>query len=44
MEKLNDVERAFLEGFKASGEGYNGEYPFEGETDEKIWESIKDKM
>ena len=30
------IEKAHLEGFKASGEGYNGEYPFEGHSDEHI--------
>lgn len=31
----------FLEGFKISGEGFNGEYPFENKTDEEIWNRIK---
>ena len=34
------INKSFLEGFKYSGEGYNGEYPFEGCTDESISISI----
>ena len=33
-------QQMFLEGFKNSGEGYNGEYPFQGESEAKIWDSI----
>lgn len=33
---------AYLAGFKNSAEGYNGEYPFEGDTDKKIWDSISE--
>ncbi len=29
------LQAAYLAGFKASGEGWNGEYPFEGEDPEK---------
>lgn len=40
----NDLEsikqKMFLEGFKASAEGYNGEHP--PRTDEEMWESIKE--
>lgn len=32
--------RMFLEGFKTSGEGYNGEHP--PRTDKEMWESIRD--
>jgi hypothetical protein len=38
-------ERAYLAGFKASGEGWNGEWPFEGvdpSTDED-WRSSRDE-
>lgn len=39
-----DVEqlcrRMFLEGFKASAEGYNGEHP--ARSDEEKWESIRE--
>ena len=35
------LEAAYLAGFNASGEGYNGEYPFEHKrkncTDDPIW-------
>ncbi|KKK70984.1 hypothetical protein LCGC14_2918540 [marine sediment metagenome] len=41
MEKSR-LKQAFLEGFKISGEGWNGEYPCEGEKDETIWERIKE--
>lgn len=34
------INKSFLEGFKCSGEGYNGEYPFEGCTDESVSISI----
>jgi hypothetical protein len=34
------LEKQFLNGFKISGEGYNWEYPFEGNTNEAIWKSI----
>lgn len=34
-------KQMFLEGFKNSGEGYNGEHPG-WSSDEKLWESIKD--
>lgn len=32
----------YLEGFKASAEGFNGEYPFadKGKSDEEIWRAI----
>lgn len=33
---------AYLAGFKNSAEGYNGEYPFEGYSDKKIWDSISE--
>ena len=39
---LTDLQKAFLEGFKCSWEGWNWEWPFEGDKDEKIWEEIKD--
>ena len=35
-------QRMFMAGFKSSAEGYNGEYPFEGESEAKIWDSIKE--
>ena len=35
------IEKSYLEGFKISGEGYNGEHPFEGYEDFRIIESIK---
>jgi hypothetical protein len=38
VEKLK--RRMFLEGFKNSGEGFNGEHPTMDE--EKIWEIIKE--
>ena len=40
---MTDLQRMFLEGFKASGEGFNGEWPCDhfNETDEEIWERIK---
>ena len=31
----HELEAAYLAGFKTSAEGYNGEYPFEGESPEK---------
>lgn len=33
---------AYLAGFKNSAEGYNGEHPFEGDSDKKIWDSISE--
>jgi hypothetical protein len=30
----SEIEAAFIAGFRASGEGWNGEYPFEGVSDE----------
>ena len=41
---MTDKEKAFLEGFKASAEGWNGEYPYDGASDEQIWEKIKHKF
>ena len=35
------VIEAYLQGFKISGEGYNGEYPFEGYSNEKISNDIE---
>jgi hypothetical protein len=40
-EEQHALEEAFLAGFKASGEGYNGEYPFEGEPDTTIKKEIR---
>lgn len=38
------VREAFMAGFKSSGEGWNGEYPFEGKAaDDPDWESVKNK-
>lgn len=37
-----DLKKAYIAGFKNSAEGYNGEYPFEGESEEKIWNSISE--
>jgi hypothetical protein len=41
MTKDEELEAAYLAGFNASGEGYNGEYPFEHKgkncTDDPIW-------
>jgi hypothetical protein len=34
------LEKQFLNGFKISGEGYSGEYPFEGVPDKQIWKNI----
>jgi hypothetical protein len=39
MEKEQILE-ARLDGFKISGEGWNGEYPFEGKDDSIILEKI----
>lgn len=39
LEKKQLIE-ARLDGFKISGEGFNGEYPFEGCLDKKIHEAI----
>jgi hypothetical protein len=38
------LEKQFLRGFLISGEGYNGEYPFEGDDDGTIWSSIGEKF
>ena len=35
-----DLKAAYLAGFKTSAEGYNGEYPFQWESDKRIWEGI----
>lgn len=32
---------AFLAGFRASGEGFNGEHPFEGVSDEDTWAQLE---
>jgi hypothetical protein len=29
-----EIEAAFIAGFRSSGEGWNGEYPFEGVADD----------
>ena len=34
------ILKARLDGFKISGEGYNGEYPYEGRMDEDISNTI----
>ena len=34
------IEDAYLEWFKIRGEGYNAEYPFEVDSDEKIFAKI----
>lgn len=39
---LNEKERIFLEGFKASGEAWNREWPFKGVNDENIWKELKE--
>ena len=44
MINLSKMQKAFLEGFKSSGEGFNGEYPFDGDTDEIIWSRIEDRF
>ena len=38
------LQEAFLAGFKCSGEGGNGEYPYgdKGATDDEIWNDIQD--
>ena len=36
------LRRAFLEGFKVSGEGWNGEYPFEGYSDEVVMGELEE--
>lgn len=40
------LERAYLAGFAASGEGWNGEYPFEEENplDDAYWTEIRDEF
>jgi hypothetical protein len=43
MEK-KQILSARLDGFKSSGEGYNGEYPFEYEPDEYISEKISNEQ
>lgn len=43
MEKEQILD-ARLDGFKVSGEGYNGEYPFEGEPDNIISDSIENEQ
>ena len=34
-------QAAFLAGFLASGEGWNGEWPFEGEPEDYVWDCIR---
>jgi hypothetical protein len=36
------LRRAFLEGFKVSGEGWNGEYPYEGVPDPEIMDVLEE--
>jgi len=43
LEKKQLIE-ARLDGFKLSGEGFNGEYPFEGCLDKKIHEAIDNEQ
>lgn len=40
------LERAYLAGFAASGEGWNGEFPFEDENplDDPYWVEIRDEF
>lgn len=47
-EELKDLlNEAYLKGFSASGEGYNGEYPFDqyGDSpeDDKEWQEKRDE-
>jgi len=42
MEELNNEQKAFLAGFKASWEGWNWEWPFEWSSDQEIWDDIKE--
>ena len=35
------LTNAYLEGFKVSGEGFNGEYPFEGKGDEHVKQELR---
>lgn len=37
-----DYERGYLAGFRASGEGHNGEYPYEGDSDVAVWSVIRE--
>lgn len=40
--ELNKEQKIFLAGFRASSEGFNGEYPFyEDCSNEQVWENIK---
>lgn len=41
FEERELIEKIYLDGFKKYAEGYNGEYPFEGESDIKIYNDIK---
>jgi hypothetical protein len=45
-ERVKALEEAYLAGFKASGEGWNGEFPFEGEDPEKDahWVERRDRF
>lgn len=43
MEK-KQILSARLDGFKSSGEGYNGEYPFEYDPDEYVSEKISNEQ
>ena len=36
------LRRAFLEGFKVSGEGWNGEYPYKGIPDGEIMDVLEE--
>lgn len=42
MEK-EQIMQARLDGFKVSGEGFNGEYPYEGWADDGISNSINNE-
>lgn len=37
-------KQALIDGFKASGEGWNGEYPHEGSSDDDIWADLKHRL
>ena len=43
MEK-EQILNARLDGFKISGEGFNGEYPYEGQSDDSISNSINNEQ
>lgn len=42
-ERVRQIREAYLDGFMDSGEGHNGEYPFDGERDDPRLQELADE-